>query len=58
MNTHNFDFIEDKLSGLLNEMEAQKNLSSCYPDDRLSFTDEMSKIKEFIDVAGEYGLAH
>lgn len=58
MNTYNFKLIEEKLLGLLNEMEIQTNLSSHYPDDRLSFTEEMSNIKKFIDIAGEYGLAY
>lgn len=58
MNTYDFELIEEKLLALLNEMETQDNLLSYYPDDRLSFAEEMAQIKEFIDVAGEYGLAY
>ncbi|MBB3059991.1 hypothetical protein [Microbulbifer rhizosphaerae] len=51
-------FVEKKLLGILEEMEAQKSLSTSYPEDGLSFEEEVQQIREYIEDAGEYSIAY
>lgn len=52
------DQIKPRLSLLLDELSAQQSLANGYSEAELSFDDEMSQIREFIEHAGEYGLAY
>jgi len=50
--------LEPRLLNILNELEKQHSVAASYPANRLSFPDEMKQIREYIEVAGEYGLAY
>jgi hypothetical protein len=50
--------LEVRLLKVLKELEQQPHVSHSYPPNRLSFPDEMKQIREYIEVAGEYGLAY
>lgn len=50
--------LQRRLLCVLQELEHQRNVASTYSEKFLSYADEMSQIREFIDVAGEYGLAY
>jgi hypothetical protein len=58
MADYNFDEIETCLAFILCQMEQQHQLASTYPEEMMSFTDQMAQIREYIEVAGEYGLAY
>ncbi|MBU6488896.1 MAG: hypothetical protein KGQ57_13905 [Burkholderiales bacterium] len=53
-----YQFIEANLAFILKELEAQPQVGSYYPTTALSYQDQMAQIREFIEVAGEYGLAY
>jgi hypothetical protein len=50
--------IESRLLCVLNEIEKQRSVSASYPAGVLPFADEMKQIREYIEVAGEYGVAY
>lgn len=52
------ELIESNLSFILSEMEGQPEIAQHYPPDALSYEDQIVQIHEFIDLAGEYGLAY
>ncbi|SDC59853.1 hypothetical protein [Paraburkholderia lycopersici] len=52
-----FEFIEDNLIFVLDEMSAQPEVGQHYPANVMSYEDEIAQIREFIELAGEYGLA-
>lgn len=52
------ELIETNLCVVLNEMEAQPEVGQYFPPNTLSYGDLMAQIREFIDQAGEYGLAY
>ncbi|MDX3773853.1 hypothetical protein QE250_06995, partial [Chromatiaceae bacterium AAb-1] len=45
------------LKTVLNEMRKQPLVGSYYPEGSLSYEDDMAQISEYIEVAGEYGIA-
>ena len=47
-----------RLLCVLEELESQRNVASAYSDKFLSYDEQMTQIREFIEVAGEYGLAY
>lgn len=51
------EIIESNLMLILEEMEGQPEVGRSYPPDVMPYEDEMAQIREFIDLAGEYGLA-
>ncbi|MGN4063109.1 hypothetical protein [Burkholderia gladioli] len=53
-----FNLIENNLNYILGEMRAQPEVSQYYPMDGISYFDHLSQMGEFIDEAGEYGLAY
>jgi len=57
MNKEQRDVVESRLIMILKEMDVQAEVAESYSDDVLSFSDEMEQVREFIEVAGEYGLA-
>jgi hypothetical protein len=50
--------VETRLRRILDELERQADVSAAYRADALSFSDEMAQIREYIEVAGEYGAAY
>ena len=50
--------IDANLTLVLNELEAQPEVAQFYPPTVLPYKAEMAQIREFIDQAGEYGLAY
>jgi hypothetical protein len=50
--------IETNLSFILNEMENQPEVAQHYPPATLSYEAQMAQIREFIEMAAEYGLAY
>jgi hypothetical protein len=51
------EIIENNLKLFLEEMEAQPEVGRSYPPDVMPYEEEKAQIREFIDLAGEYGLA-
>ncbi|MEM5342291.1 hypothetical protein [Paraburkholderia azotifigens] len=56
-NQSDYEFIESSLMLVLEEMEKQPEVGKSYPSGGMSYGDEMAQIREFIEFAGEYGLA-
>ncbi|WP_354678907.1 hypothetical protein [Cupriavidus plantarum] len=54
----NDDLIEANLLFVLKELEDQPEIAAYYPATTLSYEDQMAQIHEFIELAGEYGLAY
>jgi len=52
------ELIETNLGIVLSEMEAQPEVARHFPPNVLAYGDLMAQIHEFIDLAGEYGLAY
>ena len=50
--------IDSNLLAVLSEVEAQPAVGECRPPDTLSFSDEIKLLHEWIDYAGEAGLAY
>jgi hypothetical protein len=50
--------IKERLRRLLSEMREQSQLASYFGGESLSFEEEMEQIREFIEDAGEYGIAY
>jgi hypothetical protein len=50
--------IENNLNFILGEMKAQPEVAQHYPRDGLTYDEHLAQIHEFIDDAGEYGLAY
>jgi hypothetical protein len=58
MTTPNANSIRERLRGVLSEMREQSHLANHFGDVSLSFDEEMEQIREFIEDAGEYGIAY
>lgn len=54
----NNDLIEANLLFVLNELEGQPEIAAYYSTTTLSYEEQMAQIREFIELAGEYGLAY
>lgn len=52
-----YEFIEGNLIFILEEMAVQQEVGHHYPPNVMPYEDEMAQIREFIELAGEYGLA-
>ncbi len=50
--------IEARLRCVLGEVEGQEDVSACYSPESLPFAEEMEQIHEYIEIAGEYGIAY
>jgi hypothetical protein len=50
--------IKARLASVLAEVEKQESLAASYPPNLLPFDDEMKQIHEWIEIAGEYGIAY
>jgi hypothetical protein len=50
--------IEQKLSLILSEVANQVTVGSTFPADQMSFEDEISQIREWVTLHGEYGIAY
>jgi hypothetical protein len=59
MNSQDLDnVVQSRLIEVLLELQTQTSLARHYPDNRLSFEDEMRQLHEYISVAGEYSIAY
>jgi hypothetical protein len=56
-NKSDYELIEENLLIVLQEMEGQPEVARAYPPNAMTYEDEMAQIREFIDLAGECGLA-
>ena len=55
----NYDDIAGRLAQVHKEMTLQgDSVKASYPSEGLSFEEEMEQIREFIEEAGEYGIAY
>ena len=50
--------IASRLLIILNEIERQDHVSASYPPNVLPFDDQMKQMHEYIEAAGEYGIAY
>lgn len=50
--------IRERLRGVLDEMRKQSHLANYFGGASLSFGEEMGQVREFIEEAGEYGIAY
>lgn len=50
--------VENRLLEVLSELENQKSVSASYSSEVLPFEEEMKQIREYIEIAGEYGIAY
>jgi hypothetical protein len=55
---HLDNIVRSRLMDILQELQMQTDLATHYPENRLSFQDEMNQLHEFIADAGEYGIAY
>jgi hypothetical protein len=51
-------FVEGSLTALLEELESQPEMAIFFPSDKLGYRDTLSNIREWLEDAGEYGLAY
>lgn len=54
----NFKIIESNLRAVLAEIQAQPEIGGVFPAELQSYTDQVQQIAEFIEQAGEYGVAY
>lgn len=54
----NFKLIEDNLLFILNELIDQPDVATHFPPEILNYDEHMKELHEFIDMAGEYGIAY
>ena len=54
----NSDCIKKNLSAVLAEIERQPEVGAQFPADLQSFADQLAQLREYVDDAGEYGLAY
>ena len=52
------EIIKERLRAVLDEMKDQVQLSNHFGGESLSFDEEMEQIREFIEDAGEFGIAY
>jgi hypothetical protein len=53
-----FNFVEENLFFVLRELEAQPEVASYFPKDIMSYGDQLAQLREYLEDAGEYGLAY
>lgn len=54
----NYEFIESNLMQVLEDLRGQPALADQFPDEGMSYEDQMGQISEWIQDAGEFGLAY
>jgi hypothetical protein len=50
--------IHENLSSILVEISAQPEIGAMFDPEQLSYDEQLDQIREFIDEAGEYGIAY
>lgn len=50
--------VEANLSEILSEVRQQEHVDATFPKDLLSFPEQMAQVQEWIEHAGEYGIAY
>jgi uncharacterized protein YutD len=58
MTSNTEEIIKKRLRAVLDEMKKQVQLSNHFGGQSLSFDEEMEQIREYIDDAGEFGIAY
>lgn len=58
MSVNKMKIIEDNLSHILNELETQSDIGKLFPPEKLSFQKTIDRLREWIEDAGEYGIAY
>jgi hypothetical protein len=58
MNLNGYKQIEERLLIVLSELERQPEVAKNYQPGVLPYNEEINQIKEYIELAGEYGLAY
>ena len=53
-----YSLIEGNLSYILREMREQPEVSNFFSEDEMSYSEQIEQISEWIEDAGEYGLAY
>ena len=56
--TINYELIEKNIRAILAEIKGQDAVGMSFPEDVMSFDDVMSMLDEWVEVAGEYGIAY
>lgn len=56
--TTDFATIEANLAEIISEISLQADVGSTFPDSLLSFDDTISRLREWVEEAGEYGIAY
>lgn len=54
----NFEVIESNLRAVLAEIQAQPEIGGVFPAELQTYADQVQQISEFIEQAGEYGVAY
>lgn len=58
MTSNTEETIRERLRAVLDEMKKQAKLSNHFGGQSLSFDEEMEQIREYIEDAGEFGIAY
>jgi hypothetical protein len=58
MTSNSKEIITERLRAVLDEMKKQVQLSNHFGGESLSFDEEMEQIREYIEDAGEFGIAY
>lgn len=56
--TDHSDRIEESLLRVLGEVEEQREIGNTFPVEMQSLDDQTAQIREYIELAGEYGIAY
>ena len=52
------NIVRSRLMDVLQELRMQTDLARHYPENRLSFREQMEQLREYIADAGEFGIAY
>ena len=55
---NDYEFIENNLKFLLDEIKSQPEVASNFPPECLPFEEQVDLLSEWLQEAGEYGLAY
>jgi hypothetical protein len=54
----NFNLVELNLISVLSEIEAQPEVGAMFSPELQSYSDQITQLREYIEDAGEYGVAY
>lgn len=55
---NNYELIEENLRLIVSALVSQPSVAANFVDEEMSYSDQIDQIIEWIDEAGEYGLAY